>query len=193
MNELCGVKTNKSGKFVDPQILFLIDNALFQIMKGKMMKIYLMQHGKPVSKEEDPDRPLSEQGKNDVESVADFLQKCGVKVEGAFHSGKTRARQTAEIMVSKLSPGSEPQEKQGLSPLDDVGDIANEIMKGEKDLLIAGHLPHLGKLASLLVAGSESVPVVSFQQGGVVCLGKGEEGRWTVAWMLVPEIVRRSD
>jgi len=189
LNELCGVKTNKSGKFVDPQILFLIDNALFQIMKGKMMKIYLMQHGKPVSKEEDPDRPLSEQGKNDVERMADFLQRAGVSIENVLHSGKTRARQTAEIMVSRLNPGLEPQEKDGLSPLDDVKEIANHIRDAKKDLLIVGHLPHLAKLPSLLVAGSESVLVVSFQQGGVVCLGKDEEARWSVAWMLVPEIL----
>ncbi len=153
------------------------------------MRIYLMQHGKPVSKEEDPDRPLSEQGKNDVERMADYLQKWGVSVEGVFHSGKTRARQTAEIMASRLNPGMEAQQKPGLSPLDDVSDTAKLLKDAEKDPLIAGHLPHLAKLTSLLIAGNESRPVVRFQQGGVVCLEKDEEGHWGIAWMLVPEIV----
>ena len=153
------------------------------------MRVYLMQHGKPVPKEEDPDRPLSGQGKVDGGRVSEFLRKSGVKVQKAFHSGKTRARQTAEIMVSQLNPGLEATEKAGLSPMDDVKEIANEIKGAERDLLITGHLPHLGRLASLLVAGDEAVPVVRFQQGGVVCLEKDEEGGWSVAWMVVPEIL----
>ena len=157
------------------------------------MRIYLMQHGKPVPKEEDPDRPLSKEGRADVEKVADFLQKGATKVDEIFHSGKTRARQTAEIMASRLNPGKEPQVKQGLAPLDDVNEAARLIKEVGKDLLIAGHLPHLGKLASLLVTHSESFPVISFQQGGVACLVENEEESWSVAWMLVPEIIMASD
>lgn len=153
------------------------------------MRLYLMQHGRPVAKEEDPDRPLSDQGKKDVEKVAGFLHELGVQFEEAFHSGKTRARQTAEIMISKLSHGLALAHREGLSPLDDVKDIAEHAKSVGKDLLIVGHLPHLGKLASLLITGSESVPVVRFQQGGVVCLAKDAEGVWSVAWMLVPEIL----
>jgi phosphohistidine phosphatase len=132
------------------------------------MRVYLMQHGKPVPKEEDPDQPLSDQGKADVGRVGEFLTKSGVKVEEALHSGKTRARQTAEAIVSHLAPGLEAIEKAGLSPMD------------------------LGKLASLLITGDEGVPVVSFQQGGVVCLEKDEEGGWSVAWMVVPDIIKGS-
>lgn len=72
------------------------------------MKIYLMRHGTPLPKVNDQERPLSDQGRDDVERMADFLQKGGVQVEGIFHSGKTRARQTAEIMTSRLNPGVEP-------------------------------------------------------------------------------------
>ena len=154
------------------------------------MRIYLMQHGKPVPKEEDPDRPLSDQGKRDVGRMSEFLRNSGVKVQEAFHSGKTRARQTAEIMVSQLNPDLKAQKRVGLSPLDDVKEIANQIRGADRDLLIAGHLPHLGKLASLLIAGDEGVPVVSFQQGGVVCLEKDEKGGWSVAWVVVPEIIK---
>ena len=154
------------------------------------MRLYLMQHGKPVPKEEDPEKPLSAQGKDDVERVAEFLQKCGTRVDKVFHSGKRRARQTAEIMTSRLNPKVESQKKSGLSPMDDVKEMATQINEEEKDLLIAGHLPNLAKLTSLLIIGSETVPIVRFQQGGVVCLEKGEEGPWTVVWMIVPDIIR---
>jgi len=149
-----------------------------------------MRHGRPVSKEEDPDKPLSDQGRGDVERMAEFFEKGGVKIEEFLHSGKARARQTAEIMASGLNPGVTPVEKQGLSPMDDVHEIAGYINERDKDLMIAGHLPHLANLTSLLVAGSESIPVVSFQEGGVLCLEKGGRSRWTIAWMLVPEIIK---
>lgn len=155
------------------------------------MNIYLVQHGKPVSKEENPDKPLSNQGKEDVERVASFLMKAGIKVGGIFHSGKTRAGETAEIMISTLNPGKEPVEKNGLAPLDDVMEISDEIKQSQKDLMIVGHLPHLAKLTALLTTGSDSIPVVTFQQGGIVCLRHDDEEKvWTIAWMLVPEIVK---
>jgi len=153
------------------------------------MRIYLMQHGRPVPKDEDPERPLSDQGADDVKRIAGFLEKCGIRVKEVIHSGKSRAGQTAEIMISSLNPGAEPFEEVGLSPLDDVKDIADHINSKENDLMIVGHLPHLAKLTSLLVAGNESVPVVAFKQGGVVCLEKDKAGGWNVAWMLVPEII----
>jgi phosphohistidine phosphatase len=151
--------------------------------------VFLMQHGIPVPKADDPERPLSAQGIKDTENLADFLQKRGVIVKEFFHSGKRRARETAEIMSTRLAPDTEPKVKRGLSPLDDVEGIADQINEGEGDLLIAGHLPHLAKLTSLLVVGKESVPVVSFQQGGVVCLERDKDNGWMIAWMLVPGII----
>jgi len=154
------------------------------------MNIYLMQHGKPVPKEKNPDKPLSDRGRDDVRKMADFLKKAGIQVETVFHSGKTRARQTAEIINSKINPGKESQKREGLSPLDDVKAIAEGIKQGQKDFMIVGHLPHLGKLISLLITGSDPSQVVSFQQGGVVCLRTNEEEKnWAIAWMLVPEII----
>ena len=154
------------------------------------MNIYLMQHGKPVPKEKNPDKPLSDRGRDDVDKMAGFLKKAGIQVETIFHSGKTRARQTAEIISSKINPGKESQKREGLSPLDDVKIIAEEIKQGQKDFMIVGHLPHMGKLVSFLTTGSDSSQVVRFQQGGVVCLRTNEEEKnWAIAWMLVPEII----
>jgi phosphohistidine phosphatase len=148
-----------------------------------------VQHGKPVPKAEDPEKPLSAQGRRDVENLAEFLQRRGITVKDIYHSGKTRAKETAEILNARLISSTKPIEKRGLSPLDEVRDIADEINAGEKDLLIAGHLPHLAKLTSLLVTGNESVPIVKFQQGGLVCLERHEDNGWTVGWMLMPDII----
>ena len=153
------------------------------------MRVYLIRHGQPVSAIENPERPLSDLGKKDVEKVAEFLHGAGVRIDQALHSGKARARQTAAIMTSRLNPKLKPQESPGLNPLDDVTSIANQIKEAKKDLLIAGHMPHLGKPVSLIVVGNRSAPVVNFQQGGVVCLEKDEVERWSIIWVLVPDIL----
>lgn len=153
------------------------------------MRVYLVQHGIPVPKEKNPDRPLSERGRYDVERAAVFLQKAGVRVGAVYHSGKTRAEQTAEILAQRLCAAGDAFQRKGLSPLDDVEDIAQYIAELEDDLMIVGHLPHLSRLVSRLVLGDSKGNVVGFQQGGVCCLSRNDEGGRFVAWMIVPEIV----
>lgn len=60
-----------------------------------------------------------------------------------------------------------------------------------QDTLVAGHLPFMNRAAALLLAGREDPPVVSFQPGSVACLERDASGRWTLAWMLRPELLRR--
>ncbi len=154
------------------------------------MNVYLVQHGNPQKKEENPERPLSEKGKADVQKIGGFLTGAEVQVTKIYCSGKRRARETAEILASVLNPAIQPEERVGLSPMDDVDSIADEIRKKRENLMIVGHLPHLAKLVSSLVAGDALRPVAAFQQGGVVCLRSGEAtDQWSVAWMVVPDMI----
>jgi len=153
------------------------------------MKVYLMQHGMPVSKEENPDRPLSERGKRDVEEVTGILHACPTMPKEILHSGKTRARETAEIIASGLGAGTVTKAKGGLSPLDEVEAIAQELCRAVTDVFIVGHLPHLGRLAALLLGAREAQSPIRFQQGGVLCLERDHAGEWAVIWMVVPEII----
>lgn len=152
------------------------------------MKVYLMQHGKPVSKEVDPDKPLSDQGRKDIEMMAKFLTKRRVDIQRIFHSSKTRARQSAESLMNGMELDLAPLEISGLLPNDPVKDTADMINNSEMNIMIVGHLPHLSKLSSLLVSGKETVPIVNFQQGGLVCL-ENNNSEWAIAWVLVPEII----
>lgn len=153
------------------------------------MRLYLMQHGKPVLEEVDPARPLSDQGKSDVRKIAEFFKRVGVNVSVIFHSGKTRARETAEIVAATLGPHMKVEERPGVSPLDNVRRIADEIHTSRGDLFIAGHLPHLAKLTAFLVTANETIPVARFQQGGVLCLERDDVGKWMIAWMVVPDVL----
>ena len=151
------------------------------------MKLYLMQHGNPVSKEIDKTKPLSKQGIEDVYRVARFLAANGIKFNELLHSGKERAKQTAEIINSIVCEGITPVERDDISPLDNVSSVAGYIISGEKDIMIIGHLPHLSRLTSLLVTGSESGDIAAFKQGGVVCLSQDGD-RWAISWMITPDL-----
>jgi phosphohistidine phosphatase len=148
------------------------------------MRLYLVQHGEAKSEEEDPQRPLTDRGAGDVRRVADLAYEVGgVAVERVVHSGKTRARQTAEIWGEVL--GVPTVEEQGMAPLDDPSLWVARLDKVEQDLMLVGHLPHLGRLAGLLLAGESERPVIAFQQGGLVCLERGPAG-WSVTLSLPP-------
>jgi phosphohistidine phosphatase len=153
------------------------------------MRLYLVQHGEAVFEEVDPARPLTEKGKADVSKTADFL-KGKINIDTIWHSTKLRARQTAGLINEILSSKNGILEKTGLAPNDPVDRIKDDILKEKQEyLMIAGHLPFLGKLASLLLAGSESCDVVAFRNGGVVCLELTDKADCSVVWAVIPDLI----
>ncbi len=150
------------------------------------MRLYLVQHGEALPKERDPDRPLSEAGRADVERLADFLAQRRVRAARVFHSGKTRARQTAELLARAL--GGACEGRSGLAPNDRTEDVANEASRWTDDVALVGHLPFVGRLAARLVVGREDPGVAAFQPGSMLCLERDDDGVWTISWMLRPEL-----
>jgi phosphohistidine phosphatase len=155
------------------------------------MALYLVQHGRSLAKEIDPDQGLSEQGITEVERVAERAHHFKLHVSEIIHSGKKRALQTADIFSGWLTHGKEPSVSTGLAPNDDVIPVS-QTFAGKKDVMIVGHLPFLERLASQLILNSPDIPVVRFTNGGIVCLDQrdGESGEkiWLVRWVFVPEI-----
>ena len=152
------------------------------------MAIYLVQHGKNQPKEVDPDKGLSPDGRAEVERIAEVAAGYGVSVSQIFHSGKKRARQTADIFARALTPGNGPEAREGLNPLDDVS-AAAATLDPSADLMLVGHLPFMERLAAHLVCGRLDQPVFSFQNGGIVCIDRPEGGdSWVIRWSLTPNI-----
>ncbi|UCC61137.1 MAG: phosphohistidine phosphatase SixA [Dehalococcoidia bacterium] len=152
------------------------------------MEIYLVQHGEAKPETEDPERPLTEGGRAEAESVARYVAGLGIDIVRILHSGKLRAQQTAEVFAQHMNPGEGVSERQGLSPKDDPHEVRQLIDRAEKPLMLVGHLPHLSRLAALLVSGDPDKEVVTFRMAGIVCLGKTDSG-WAVNWAVIPEIV----
>jgi phosphohistidine phosphatase len=153
------------------------------------MRIYLTQHGLAVPKDLDPDRPLSEPGRQDVRRLADFLKGAGVQVAAILHSGKTRAEQTAALLAESLLANGQPQARSGLGPTDPLETLVADIAFWSEDTLIVGHLPCLGRLASLLLAADPDRATLAFQPGSMACLERDANGGWVLVWMIRPELL----
>jgi phosphohistidine phosphatase len=99
--------------------------------------LYLIQHGQALSAEQDPQRPLSEEGRATATKIADRLAASGARlIDPALteirHSGKLRAQQTAEVFAQALCPNVTPEASPGMNPNDDPRKICGELAGGTR-------------------------------------------------------------
>lgn len=140
-----------------------------------------MQHAEAKSQEEDPTRPLSERGWEEIRKVAKYLKgHADIHLKEIKHSGKLRAEQTAQVLAENLNPPGGIKEAEGLESMADVGLWAKRLAEIDEDTMLVGHLPHLEKLAGILVCGDENRKPVEFSKGGVVCLSR-KGSNWSVS------------
>ena len=152
------------------------------------MKLYLVQHAEACTKDIDPQRPLTEQGGEDMARLAARLKHSGMHVGRIIHSGKLRAKQTAEYLAQALAPGLELEESGLLNPDDNPKAFDWQSESWDTDTLVIGHLPFMAKLVSHLLAGDENRIVTGFTPGSVVCLESRHDEHWQLNWMLRPEL-----
>ena len=152
------------------------------------MAIYLVQHGQCLSKQEDPEKGLSEKGADDVRRIAQVAAGYRVRVDRIIHSGKKRALQTAEIIAKYLNPEEGIAVSDGMNPLDDATAFAATLDMAS-NCMVVGHLPHLEKLAAHWVSGQDQKPVFQLQNGGILCLGHyGDTEQVVIKWALMPNV-----
>jgi phosphohistidine phosphatase len=154
------------------------------------MKLYLVQHGDAKSKAQDPERPLTEQGCQDVARVAGFARRAGIQVAQIRHSGKRRAQETAAILAEYLAPADGVVALPGLAPKDDTSRVAELLNRETRPLMLVGHRPFMNRLVGLLLAGDRDRKLMRFQKGGIVCLERDPKTwTWVVCWMVTPDLI----
>ena len=148
----------------------------------------MVQHGKAYPEEVDPERRLTPEGVEETRRVAAALAAAGVSVDEVVHSGRARAIQTAEIMAEYLRPRLGVKGSDGLGPSDDPSIWALRLSSIDHNVMLVGHLPHLARLASLLLIGDANRLVVRFRYSGVVALVRDMQG-WGVTWYVTPDVL----
>ena len=153
------------------------------------MRLYLVQHGAAKTEAEDPLRGLTDEGRQTVERIAQFLAPLQLALDRIEHSEKLRARQTAEILATRLRPPEGTKQVAGMAPNDDVQLTVSRLERESRDLMLVGHLPHLSRLVARLLGLEADRTVVQFQMGGVVRIDRAESGGWVVRWAVMPEFL----
>jgi phosphohistidine phosphatase len=153
------------------------------------MNLYLVQHGEALSSDEDATRPLSEAGARHTRRVGDYLYRENKPViPEVLHSGKQRAAQTAELLAGSLHAffvAAAPD----LNPNDDPGLWAERLETRDGDLMLVGHLPHLQRLAGLLLSGDSTAEPVRFTNSCVICLEHDAKRSWHLKWAMSPNLL----
>jgi phosphohistidine phosphatase len=158
-----------------PLIRYMFGGTLARMM------LYLVQHGEALAEAVGPGKPLSPAGTRDMLALAHGFR---VSAREVLHSGKPRAAQSADILGQAL--GIKVRASAGLDPLDPVLPFAGMCEEWEESRIIVGHMPFLGRLASLLLAGRDEPQVLAFQRGGMACLEKTGPSEWCLLWTCFP-------
>lgn len=151
------------------------------------MEVYLVQHGEALPKDSDPSRPLTEEGRSEIRRMAALLGR-GVSIERLYHSGKERARQTAEILMTMPGCAAPPEESRDLAPNDPVEPWAERLAESDRSTMLVGHLPFMGRLASLMLTGKATMEAVGFTPGTVLGMSRTDSG-WRLKIMIRPDMV----
>ena len=145
--------------------------------------LYLVHHGEAVGPEVDPRRPLSARGQTAVLLVADDAARRGAKPECIWHSGKLRARQTAEAYWKLCNPLAAVTAERGLQPTDPPGWLHDRLTGETRDIMLVGHMPHLPRLLRLLLGEAPDTSTVTFPVHGMVALDRVGDA-WKELWRI---------
>jgi len=153
------------------------------------MYLYLIQHALSKSKEEDPERGITDRGKTETEKTAEYLKSLNPEIHVVWQSGKKRAKETADIFAHVLGIDNRILEHTSLSPNDPIQPVISALEKMHKDVIIVGHLPFLLHLLSHLTTGTDACRIVNFKNSGIICLERNSED-WSINWIITPENIR---
>lgn len=150
------------------------------------MFVYVLRHGDAKTERDDPQRGLSARGREEVEAVSRVFSRLDPQIGQIWHSGKTRAEQTAGILAAILKIEDRVRARSDLNPNDPLPLLIGELERLDSNLVIVGHLPQLGKLISALLLGSER-NLLDLPSAGLACL-ENSAGSWLLHWFLTPEL-----
>jgi len=131
----------------------------------------------------DPARPLSTRGRVEVDLLAQKAAARGVKPGLIWHSGKLRARQTAEAFWRRCNPLSTFAAVRGLQPTDPTSWIVDAVAAEGRDTMLVGHFPQMPQLLAHLTSGRANAPPVVFPTNGMVAL-EDVDGCWVESWRI---------
>ena len=159
------------------------------------MNLYLLRHAdaeEAARSGKDADRALSGKGREVMEVVAAAFAKVG-KAQAIWHSPLRRAKETAEFVAARF-PKAVLTSTAALAPSADPRKILLELSRDRwDDVVLVGHMPHLGLLLGLAVTGQEEVdvPMKKAAVARVSFPGSHPSPPGELKWVLSPSLAQR--
>ena len=153
------------------------------------MRLYLVRHAQAADEPDDPERHLTRKGRKDARTLGKSLRPHKLRPTQIWHSGLARAVETAEELAPYLRGPAKLKKRPGLEPDDSPSSAAKIIAKAKDDVMIVGHEPFLGRLASQLLVSRASAAVLRLRKPSIACLERDDDddiegARWRLSWML---------
>lgn len=150
------------------------------------MLIYLIRHAHALEGKDDAARPLSAKGRGQIRLMARFFRRTGALDTREFwHSPLVRSVDTAQLLAKGLKVRGTFTLVAGLLHDDDPAVMASKLGQQRQTVAVVGHEPHLGALATLLIAGRAKPARFGLKKCAVLALERQGRG-WTVLWQVSP-------
>ena len=147
--------------------------------------LYVVRHAHASSSETDHNRPVSSKGKRQLNRLCQvFKGKSLITPAEIWHSGLTRAIETAQQIAEELELTAPLKTVTGLRPFNDPIAAAGFIDDTSLDLMIVGHEPHLSSLAAQLVTGVQTLECVVFPKASILCIRRLKIGSQATPWQI---------
>lgn len=164
------------------------------------MKLFLLRHAEAFPGKDDALRELTPKGIESLQKLSDgLIKKELMDISEIRHSPLVRARQTAEHFKKMAELKAPIRQVPLLEPYDDFRILADMLNTATDNLLLVGHQPNLGMLASYILTLNSQLDLFKLKKGALLCLerfsapeqGDAWEAVWQVRWLLTPRIVKR--
>ena len=162
------------------------------------MDLFILRHGDAGRRsavfKDDSKRPLTLDGKKEIEEISKGLLSLGIEFDYIFSSPLLRSKQTAEIVFNNLKCKNQLSELDELKPEGSKLQLYKKLsnLKQESSVLIVGHEPYLSELVGEAVSGGNSR--IDLKKAGLIRIRttafipkiQGE-----LRWLLTPKHLKR--
>ncbi len=160
--------------------------------------LYLVRHGiavDPSAKVSDAERGLTADGARKVSQMARGLRRLGIRPDAILSSPLRRAEETAMLLAEELSPAQPVEVQPLLAPASAPNELLQALRahRGAHHVVLVGHQPGLGELASYLLTRSVRLAPLPFRKAGVAALAVSAlppRSPASLQWFLTPKQLR---
>jgi phosphohistidine phosphatase len=165
-----------------------------------LLEIFILRHGEAGVKSDDPEkddaRPLTRDGRSEIEQIASSLPRLGVELDLVASSPLPRSLQTAEIVARRYKLLNKLEQWDELKPSGEAEALFRRLarQKTGSNLLIVGHEPQLSGIIGEMISGSSGVNLVLKKSGlaKVEILGFKPKITGELRWLLTPRLMKKA-